>query len=314
MVYKELLVDIRGVHIKHQPGRYRRQIFHCHPALCLRSWTLEKDHMKKCQARSRPPSLESLSGYIVRQKLLGRGIMYKQDETGVQNLSHTRDMGRQQRAEQRPGWHNTIWPAILATNSLVYTEAVHILYGSQAFSFSDTHALFVFLAALGPAPLATLRDINILGWADKRSITSEAAPAFALLPRVTNLRRLRLSCSLGHSQDWAWVNIFPPRRHERIHHHTSKMDAGTAVGACHRLPVDLVAHKVYRDCWLWLAPLFAREGMCGVRRVLRVHKRNFMPPPRTSPKPIPAFTPDMEDKMQVRFWACLEILLEGHVA
>ena len=300
MIYRELLIDSRGVHIKLQPSRHRRLLFHCHPAYTTQTWEHDTNAKKTCKARARPPSFESLSGFVFRQHM-GISTVFDSDEAALKKLGQITYLQRLQRHEQGPWSSYKIRPAILATSRQVYNEAAHILY-QQAFSFSTPEALFDFLAALGPLPLRTIREINILAWTDKRSITSEASPAFALLPQVVNLRRLRIMCSLGHTQDWAWVNIFPPRQHEQ------------QASACHRLPVDIVANKVYRDTMYWLRPIYAKVGICGVRDILRVHKKNFMPLFRSSMKPIPAFTPAMEDKIMERFWGMLEVLLEGDIA
>ncbi|EFX00663.1 hypothetical protein CMQ_7665 [Grosmannia clavigera kw1407] len=295
MIYENLLVVRKGIYIKELPGIYRTGVFQCHPALCKRDWSLANVQPRKRHARFRPPTLESLSKFVIQEKL---GIT-AQSETGpIKNVAGMRKMLMILKNEQGPGIQYKIWLSILAMCKDVYAEAVHFVY-RQRFTFADTGTLHNFVMLLGPAAREILGDIQILGWEDKRSITSGPIPAFSVLKDVVNLRRLHVCCSIGVPQDWAWVNVFPPRKTEPIprYHH----------------PTDMIASKIYRDCAHWLRPMFIQSGMHEIKQVLRLDKRNFMPVLRTSQNPLPAFTREMYQEMKTRFWAYLEILLAGNV-
>lgn len=299
MVYHLLLTDPDGVHIKSQTSRHRRLIFHCHHSHIIREWEGQGETKTACKARTRPPGLESLAK-LVHRKNMGYCPVYNDDEPALKRLGHITQLQRLQRAEQATWPAYRINPVILRTCRQIYQEAAYILY-KQEFIFSDTDALFDFLVALGPLPSATIRDIMIMSWKDKRTMASEATQSFALLPKLVNLRQLKIHAGLGEP-DWAWTQIFPSRKLD--------LDFNT----CYYQPADIIANKVYRDMMYWLRPMHAKIGIGGVERILRIHRHNFVPQFPLTEGIDDEMMRKMEDCLMVRFWGVLHLLLEGDVA
>jgi hypothetical protein len=142
-------------------------------------------------------------------------------------------------------------PALLATCKKINAEAKAILY-SQPFFVSDTSALQAFLLRLGPPTMGLLRDLTIISWCKSRSAKAVNLPAMAMLRDASNLERLHIFETVGHS------GFIVP--------HNPDNDAEGA---------KQVAHRVYRDSFPWLETVARRGDPQALRKILVVSEMNF---------------------------------------
>ena len=88
-------------------------------------------------------------------------------------------------------------PALLATNHQIHSEASPLLYG-RTVCCEDTMTLHAFLAQIGLANQALLRDIVIAHWGNRREAARTMNyPAMTLLVGAVNLQRLAIGSTLG---------------------------------------------------------------------------------------------------------------------
>jgi hypothetical protein len=167
-IYKYLLVDHFGVHMRSMKRGLHQHAYHC-PA-------------KKCTSRYGKRSLHSQYWLWLERDQRHRFFPTQYEIWSYGNPA--------------PPQKAALNPAILATCKQVYDEGLATFYG-QHLSFADGNTLGAFIVQIGFPALQHLTRIRILAWAGARHRNSANLKAFLLLRDLPNLKRVFIDCILG---------------------------------------------------------------------------------------------------------------------